>query len=502
MMGPQVPVHEMLGHWAAVHPDKDFIYHHGGSYTYSDVEGLSLGFSSFLSCHGVGGGDVVAIMLPRVPELVAAFVGACRTGALPAPVNYLLGEAGVAEFLERASPKVIVTSGKLSGLLPDGATGKSLVVVIEGNMAGAIPWERAVEGVYDARLGVSDPSEVCYLNYTTGSTGNPKGALATHSNIYWNTASCVEAFGMTREDVHLCMFASFAHPHELFARALWTGGSLALLEEISPKAISGMISKRNVTCVMGLSPMYRMMEESISGRKFASLRVAESGGMLTDPGINKGFMKRFGIPVLSVWGSTETTGVALANTPSAYRTDGSIGRPCPGYEVAVIGEGSDDVDNGGVGELAVRGGGVVGGYLESGGGTADGWWRTGDLVRRGGDGYYHFVERRSGMIKSAGLKVYPTQIELALCAHPAVSAAAVVPVEDRLRGQVPAAFVELRADSVAGAEEISEFLRGRLAAYMIPRRLDIVDRLPRIGSGKIDKRGVVRTFVKPLEAAG
>ena len=131
------------------------------------------------------------------------------------------------------------------------------------------------------------------------------------------------------------MFASFAHPHELFARALYLGGTIVLLEEINPKTMARTIRDRGVTCMMGLAPMYDMLISHCAGADLGALRIAESGGMYTRPDIIEHFRRHFGIPVLSVWGSTETTGIALANTPAAYRTDGSAGRACPHYGVRV-----------------------------------------------------------------------------------------------------------------------------------------------------------------------
>lgn len=206
----------------------------------------------------------------------------------------------------------------------------------------AVPWKTCIEHSPTPPL-VLLPDDCAYLNFTTGSSGFPKGALCTHAHLFWNTRSAVEIFQMTADDVHLCMFASFSHPHEIFCRALYTGASLVLLTEISPKAIAKTIIRHRVTCMMGLAVMYKMMARHCKEVALPRLRIAESGGMFTDQEIHRNFLDAFGLPILSVWGSTETSGIALANAPDQYRTDGSMGKPCPCYQVRLVDEEGQEV---------------------------------------------------------------------------------------------------------------------------------------------------------------
>ncbi len=473
------------------HPSKPFIVAHENVLTYGDVSRLAAGFADFLRSSGVVPGDRVCIVLPRVPELIICFLGAMRIGAVPVPVNYTVGAADVRRFVAANSPAVTVAGERLLRqyrLDPGEWLGKA-VVVVGTEVEGCIPWRSACSPSDERFSRESAPGEVSYLNYTTGSTGTPKGAVATHENVFWNTKSAVEAFGFTRDDVHLCMFASFAHPHELFARALVLGGTVALLEEINPKTMARTIRDRGVTCMMGLAPMYDMLIAHCPEAGLGALRIAESGGMYTRPEIIERFRRRFGIPVLSVWGSTETTGIALANTPAAFRTDGAMGRPCPHYAVKVVDDRGREVGDGEVGEMLFSGPGVVPGYWRDASfPSSGGWYRSGDLARHDAEGYHYFVERKSGLLKVAGLKVYPLQVELVLQGHPAVREAAVIGAEDRLRGMVPKAFLVAEPGHRIDAEEIRRFCRGSLADYMIPKEVEVVDDFPRVGSGKIDKR--------------
>jgi long-chain acyl-CoA synthetase len=370
------------------------------------------------------------------------------------------------------------------------------VVVVGNEIAGFVPWGRACVPSDGNPSVVCAPGDLAYLNYTTGSTGVQKGAVTTHANIFWNTKSAEAAFGFTGDDVHLCMFASFAHPHELVARALYLGGTIVLLEEINPKTMARTIRDTGVTCMMGLAPMYDMLAAHCPEAGLGALRVAESGGMYTRPDIIANFRRRFGIPVLSVWGSTETTGIALANTPAAFRVDGSAGRACPHYEVRVVDEEGRDVADGVVGEMILCGPGVVSAYREAVAFPAfGGWYRSGDLVRRDAQGYHYFVERKSGLLKVAGLKVYPLQIELAIQEHPAVREVAVVGVENRLRGVVPKAFLVVKEGCRVDAHDIRAFCSTRLPDCMVPKEIEFVDDFPRIGSGKIDKMKLAAVVV-------
>lgn len=496
-MFPLSTAHAALESRSRERPSKPLIYHHGDTYTYAEVEDLVERFAAFLVSSGIKKGDRVCLALPRNPQLVISIIAAGRIGAFAAPVNYLLNRSEVNGFIRLIKPSVVVTTAKLFDLIDsDILTGGAITVVAGGAKSGAVTWEEAVS-FHGPTPVMESVRAVSYLNYTTGSTGAPKGALCSHENIYWNTRAAVEVFEITENDVHLCMFASFAHPHELFARPIYTGGSMALLEEISPKAITKTVKAHSVTCLMGLAPMYKMMTEHCRGENISSMRVAESGGMYTMPEINNEFIKCFGIPILSVWGSTETTGIAIANTIESHRTDGSMGRPLPYYDVRVVNESGDEVGEDEVGEMLVRGGGVITAYYEKGAAleVSDGWLHTGDLVRRGDGGFLYFVERKSGMMKIAGLKAYPTQIELEMVQHPAIASAAVIGVVDKLRGVTPLAFVTLKEGLTADEDGIKHFLRDRIAAYMIPRKIEIIDDLPKIGSGKINKKALKEAYL-------
>ena len=499
---------QALRYQAEKTPNKTFIRSSEGNFTFAETQKIVRNTAGFLTAKGIRAGDKVCLLLPRRPELIFSFLAASSIKALTCPINYLENAEHIEEMITSLKPAVIILDEStvraevLDFIQAYGLTYGAAVIAVQKTpeYPEAAPWQTCVEHSPTPPL-TQLPDDCAYLNFTTGSSGFPKGALCTHAHLYWNTRSAVETFQMTADDVHLCMFASFSHPHELFCRALYTGASLVLLTEISPKAIAKTIIRHRVTCMMGLAVMYKMMARHCKKVTLPRLRIAESGGMFTDQEIHRNFLDNFGIPILSVWGSTETSGIALANSPDQYRTDGSMGKPCPYYQVRLVDEDGQEAAPGETGELIFSGPAVTSGYYN----TPDfpgreGWYFSGDLAQQDEEGFFRFIERKSGMIKVAGLKVYPLQVELVIQQHPAVKEVAVIGVTEKRRGCVPKAFIAPEKNAALDVDELETYCRRRLAAYMVPREFQLVEALPKIGSGKINKKILLANPELPLPA--
>lgn len=449
-------------------------------------------------------GDRIGFMLHRTPELVISFLAIAKVQGVAVPINFELPNNGIKHTLDSISPKLLIVHTSFLGVFSNTIYASSQIPVIEvggTNNEGCFSWDEIEKNskVGNPCLDIKD-DDVVYLNYTSGSTGNPKGAITTHANIYWNTIASIKALGLEHEDVHLCMFAPFAHPHEMFARALYLGGTIVLVDKIYPKSIAESIDNHKVTCIMGLSPMYaNLLELHDRGLyKFSSLRIPESGGMYTRLELVEEFRQKVGVPIIPVWGSTETTGIACANRPGESTDPGSVGKPCVSYEVKVVDEEGNELPPGEVGEMIFKGPAVVQGYFEDAANDnasfKDSWYYSSDLGRKDEKGNLYFVERKKGMMKVAGNKVYPLEIEQVINDHPEVNDVAVIKISDHLKGEVPMAIVVPKENHNLSRVEIRLFCKGKLANYKVPRKIEFVDELPKTDSGKVNKNVLMKEY--------
>jgi acyl-CoA synthetase (AMP-forming)/AMP-acid ligase II len=489
---------EMLERNAKKFPEKAAIIYHHSKMTYQELDEAVTKVANALMGLGIKKGDRVGLMVPRIPELVISFLGTVLAQGIVTPINFEQLDKEILATLSDISPRCLIVHNQFLALarrsIPPNS--KMFIVVVGGGGAEYdLSWEKMLKGQTSDLPSIKiNENDAAYLNYTSGSTGNSKGAITTHSNIYWNTLASVDTFQMTSDDVHLCIFAPYAHPHEIFARPLYLGGTLVLVDKIYPKSIAEAMVEHKVTCVMGLAPMYENLLETFEHKTYdlSSLRIPESGGMHTRTELIERFRKKLGVPILPVWGSTETTGIAIANRPGEQILPGSVGKPCPSYEVKIVDESDRDLPPGEIGEMIFKGPAVVEGYYQDTINTQscfrDGWYYSGDLGRRDEGNNFYFIERKTGMMKVAGLKVYPLEIELVLMENPDIKEVAVISVKDKLRGEIPKAIIVTKDGKDITEKEIQEFCKGRMPSYKVPRIVEIRESLPKFGSGKINKK--------------
>jgi long-chain acyl-CoA synthetase len=286
------------------------------------------------------------------------------------------------------------------------------------------------------------------------------------------------------------MFPVFLHPHELFARGLFLGGTSVLVDTIYPKSIAQAISDHSVTTMMAISPIYKtLLPYYDSSFDFSSLRIPESGGMHTNPRLVLEFKERFGVPIYPVWGSTEASGIAIATPVDGEYKPGSMGKPCGYYEIKILDEAGKELPVGEAGEMVIRGPAVCTEYYnlpeETKKSAVDGWFFTGDLVRRDEEGYFYFIDRKARMMKVAGMKVFPSEIEEVLSRHPRIAEVAVVKAEDGLHGEVPKAFIVSKNGVEISKGDIRKYCETMIPKYKMPRIIEFRNELPRTAGGKI-----------------
>jgi len=483
---------------AARFPRKPAILFGHSALPYGELLRLCNALAGFLLRSGLRKGDTVAILLRKTPEALVSFLGAATAGGVPFSVDYNQTPARIRSVLDITRPSVLIVDRAFLDLLPPSARsgGEGRTIMIGPRRAGCHPWEDIIRPgqplVRDVRIRADD---VFYLNFTSGSTGAPKAAVATYGNIYWNTRSAIETLGLCHADVHLCLFPIFGHPHEIFARSVYLGGTIVLVDSISPRTVTSAITEHKVTCMMATASIYASLLRFCEGHavNLGSLRLVENGGMRASQSLLREFRERVGIPVLTVWGSTETTGIALASDKTTESN--GFGKTCRYYEVRLVAENGQECNVGEIGELTIRGPAVCQAYYRNPEQTIQhmraGWFFSGDLARCDAEGYFYFVGRRDGMLKVKGMKVFPAEIEEVLEGHPAIAAAAVVSAHDHLCGEVPRAVLVLKPGKTLAETDVRRYCAERLPSYKVPRIVEFVPELPQNQAGKIAYRQLV-----------
>lgn len=456
---------------------------------------------------GVLPGDPVGILTEKRPEVVITFLACARIGAVLCPVNFKLHEDRLLDQLQTVGMRTLLAEAKFDGLLAHLAPAlpdpRRIIYVGEPGAIGQTHHGELEAQPTDPPPFEATPDTVCYLNYTSGTTGRPKGAITTHRQILINALSGIEGFGFDSHDVFLGMFSVFSHPHELFHRSLLVGGAFVVWDTLSPRVVCQIIERFGVSWMMAVPSFYEMMLSHGGPGKhdLSSLRVLEAGGAWVPAETIHELERCYDAYFMPVWGSTETTGVALAMPPGQPRKPGATGRPAPYYEIRVVDDAGDPVPTDQTGELWVRGPAVTTGYQnrpeESAKHFTDGWYHTQDLVRLDEDGWVHFTGRISEMMKIGGIRVYPLELEQVIGRHPEVREVVVVRHVERLRGEVARAVVATELGSTLNARSLQRYCREHLAVYQVPRIIEFWAEVPHLPNGKVDKQGIMAVPTDP-----
>jgi len=341
-------------------------------------------------------------------------------------------------------------------------------------------------------------SDTAVILYTSGTTGQPKGAELTHDNLRVNAEVSTRLFGAQEDDVvfgGLPLFHSFGQTCAMNV-ALLAGCTLTLLPRFEPGKALDILERDRVTVFEGVPTMYGALlhHPGKDDVDVSALRICASGGAAMPGELLRAFEAQFGCTVLEGYGLSETSPVASFNHPDRERKVGSIGTPIEGVEMAVVDEQDRPLPPGEVGEIVIRGHNVMKGYWQRPDATAEamrgGWFHTGDMARVDEDGYFFIVDRKKDLIIRAGYNVYPREVEEVLYEHPAVREAAVVGVRHPELGEEVGAAVALKDGAEVGEEELRAYVRDQVASYKYPRLLWFVDELPKGPTGKILKREI------------
>ena len=463
--------------------------------TYSELQDGARRVAALLRSKGVGAGDRVGLVMPNVPPFPVLFYGALAVGAVVVPMNPLLKGREVKYYLEDSGASILFAWKDMAEEAGKGAS----QVGIECVEVGLDFDEVLAQHDPDAEVVDREDDDTVVLLYTSGTTGQPKGAELTHHGMSTNAATSAETLiVLTENDVVmgcLPLFHVFGLTCGLNASVL-KGSCLTLIPRFDPEKALDIVGRDHVTVFEGVPTMYSALlnAEGAGGADMSSLRTCISGGSAMPVEVMKNFEEKFDCIVLEGYGLSETSPVSSFNQPDQERKPGSIGTAVRGVEMRVVDDSDKDVAQGEVGEIVIKGENVMKGYwgrekdtLEA---IKDGWFHTGDLAKIDEDGYFFIVDRKKDLIIRGGYNVYPREVEEALYEHESVAEVAVIGIPDDDLGEEIGAAVALKPGTELSVEDLQAFAKERLAAYKYPRVVWIVDELPKGPTGKILRRKV------------
>lgn len=497
-------------------PERDAVVYGDMRLSYATVNGLANQVANLLTARGIGKGDKVALSSPNLPYFPIVYYGILKTGAVAVPLNVLLQPREVAYHLDDSDARAYFCFEGTSEL-PMGRSGWEAFgqvrgcehffllpadpMTTESPIEGAETLTAALSGTGQAyETVVTEPGDPAVLLYTSGTTGQPKGAQLTHSNMVLNAMLSDSLYERRSDDVvivTLPLFHSFGQT-VLLNTGFYHTSTLIMLPRFDATEALRLMQRENVTVFAGVPTMYWGMLacedlddfdlDEISG----NLRIAISGGAAMPVDVLESFKKRFNVDILEGYGLSETSPVATFNRTDIPTKPGSIGPPVWGVDVRLIDDDWNEIEGEGPGEIVVRGHCVMAGYYKRPEQTAEamrnGWLRTGDIARRDEDGYFYIIDRSKDMIVRGGFNVYPREVEEVLMSHPEVSLAAVIGVSDEAHGEEIKAYVIRQPDATIDEDKLLEWSKDNMARYKYPRIIEFRDDLPMTATGKILKR--------------
>ncbi len=484
-------------------PDAPAIRLAGGETSFAELDERSARLAALLAERGFEPVDRVGVMLPNVPEFPVAYYGVLRAGGVVVPMNVLLKRREIAFYLEDSGAKLLLAWHGFAEEARVGAE-QAGAELIEVEPAAFLELLGGVEPA--TGLAEVDDEDTAVILYTSGTTGKPKGAELSHANLARNADVSARTNTTVGEgDVvlgALPLFHSFGQTVSMNASVL-VGACLTLVPKFDPGEALETMARDGVTHFYGVPTMYGALLHHPDREDYdvSALRVCMTGGSAMPVEVLHGFEEAFGAIVLEGYGLSETSPVASCNHPDKERKPGSIGTPIEGVEMRVVDAEDNEVAQGEVGEIVIRGHNIMKGYWNRSDATEEamrgGWFHSGDLAKVDEDGYFFIVDRKKDMIIRGGYNVFPREVEEVIYEHPKVREAAVVGVPDERWGEEVGAAVVLIDGEEAEPDEIRDWVKQHVAAYKYPRLVWFLDDLPKGPTGKILKREI-----EPPQATG
>ena len=501
------------------YPGRDAVVLGDTRLNYAQVDAAANQVANLLVSMGIEPGDRVALTIPNLPYFPIIYYGILKAGGVVVPVNVLNKARENTYFLDDSQAKTYFCF-QGTPELPMGDEGYAGFGAAEGcddfilvmadpsaaaSVEGTTTFASAVKDQPTTFSSVvTDETDTAVILYTSGTTGQSKGAELSHSNLVMNALTCNRLFdSKPATDTHLLtlpLFHSFGSTVQMNA-GFALAATLVLLPRFDAQQAVALMQKEDITFFAGVPTMWwgllHALDDGVDVERIAgNLRVAVSGGSSLPVEIIKDVQSKLGVQILEGYGLSETSPVATFSDPDRDPVPGSIGIPIWGVECKLISsdqgtwgtvDGADEI-----GEIAIRGHNIMKGYLNRPEETADvmkdGWFRSGDLARRDEDGNYYIVDRSKDMIIRGGFNVYPREVEEVLMTHEAVSLAAVIGIPHESHGEEIKAVVIRNEGASVTEEELVAWSKDQMASYKYPRVVEFVDNLPMTATGKILKR--------------
>jgi fatty-acyl-CoA synthase len=495
---------------AAAHPDKEAVVEYGDQgvrrMTWGELDATINRLAHALASRGVRGGSRVAVMLPNGIEYLIAQQALARMGGVAVQIGYRLKPGEIAYILDNSQPTATLVHADYLATMKQAreqSTHGGPMIVSGAELANGSPdvedWDRALAAAspdVPPRATKSDGGGV--IVYTSGTTGKPKGATRKWRKTgFESVADMILQVGMRADDRHLVTCPLYHSAAPAFVAIMQSlGATIVLQNHWDPEQCLDIIQKERVTCTLMVPTMFNRMlslpKETLARYSTASLRWVMSAAAPLTTDTARRFMEQFGPVLWNFYGATETGLVTLAGPHDHVTRPGTIGRALRGNDIRLLGENGREVPRGQVGELYARNPTLMSGYHGNEEATNDsqreGFYSVGDLGRVDSDGYYFLESRKTDMVISGGVNIYPREIEDHLHTHPAILEAAVVGVPDPDWGESLRAFVVVRPGERLSESDVIDFCRKELADYKRPRKVTFLAELPRNPTGKVLKR--------------
>jgi fatty-acyl-CoA synthase len=458
---------------------------------------------------GIAPGDRISVVMLNSSEFLEIYFACAKIGAIMVPVNFRLAVPELGYILADCAPKVLVYSSdfaeKVAGLKHKGAVIPHTFRLGGDDLTQDASFSDFVAGHPDhepqpgREIGGDDP---LVIMYTSGTTGNPKGVMITHTNITFHAIHNLLGYGVNRTFTSL-VTAPLFHIGALSAAAnpvIYAGGSLVLKRFFNASEIIKLIKAEKINYMFAVPVMYQMMAEAAEWETadFSHVRYFIAGGAPIPVPLIRKYQDEKGIKFAQGYGLTETGRVSSLPIEDSIRKAGSVGKEEFHVIMRIVDGNNNDVAPGEVGEIIVRGPNIFSGYWKKPEETAkalkNGWFYTGDMARKDEEGFLYIVGRKVEMIISSGENIYPAEVEKAIQSITQVKEAAAVGMPDPRRGEVVAAFVSLKEGQTLSEQQLIERISDKIAAFKLPKKVIFVEDFPRNVSGKIVKKELKKRF--------